>query len=551
MKKQVLLLVSMFVLAASVSAQQLTVPMNFEVNSPASVAGAYDYGYQADFGPTTINTTCGDLAWGFTATGDSLACDPIVTDLTGKIAMISRGACFFSLKIYHAQAAGAVGAIIVNANTNPPNDLVNMAGGDSAAAVVIPAVFLSWNDGGAIGSEVSAGNTVNACFRVPQLDNASGLFHYSTPQSQIRPLDVFRMTIFNNGTSDETNVTGFVEVIDPSGVSSTISESLGTLAAGSQADLAFTGSYTPVDTGTYTIRYTASSDATTYDNELIEQTFRIDGDFTYANDNLGDPFQVIPATYPLRYDIGNAYYPTANAVATHASFGLSNANLFHGEPMDVFLYETVGFPTGSTYTDYNVIGFTTITIDSTIHGNGDTIVVAIDPFVGTANDLIADSSYLVTVQYDALAGSGAVADAPGFLHTAGSNFQFISGTVYTDQLFLGGWNGGQVPLLRLHLDGWSGFTNTEEVKLLDDLSAKVYPNPATQFITLDLNFEEMAENVNVKLIDLQGRLIRDFNYSNIQNRQIQYDIDFMAPGNYFLRVETEEGFITKHFIVIE
>ncbi len=551
MKKQVLLLVSMFVLAASVSAQQLTVPMNFVVNSPASVAGTYDYGYQVDWGPVTMGTICGDLAWGFTAAGDSLACDPIVTDLTGKIALISRGACNFSLKVYHAQVQGAVGAIIVNANSNPGNQIVNMLGGDSMTAVTIPSVFLNFDNGGPIGTEVSAGNTVNACFQIPQLDNASGLFHYSTPQTQIRPLDVFRLTIYNNGMSDETNVTGFVEVIDPSGISSTISESLGTLAAGSQADLAFTGSYTPVDTGMYTIRYTASSDQGSYANELIEQTFRIDGDYTYSNDNLADPFQVIPATYPLRYDIGNAYYPTTNAVATHASFGLSNANLFHGEPFDVILYETEGFA-GADYADYNVVGFTTVTIDSTIHGNGDTIVVPIAPF-NAANDLIADSSYLIAVQYDALAGSGNVADAPGFLHTAGSNFQFISGTVYTDQLYTGGWNGGQVPLLRLHLDGWSGgmSVNTDEVKFLDELTAKVYPNPATQYITLDLNFEEMAENVNVKLIDLQGRLIRDFNYTNIQNRQIQYDVDFMAPGNYFLRVETEEGFITKHFIVIE
>ncbi len=546
MKKQVLLLVSMFILAVSVSAQQLTVPMNFVVNSPASVAGTYDYGEQVDWGPTFITTTCGDMKWGYTAAGDSLACDPIVTDLTGTIALISRGACNFSLKVYHAQVAGAIGAVIVNLNTNPPGEIVGMLGGDSMNAVVIPAVFLPYQSGGPIGNEVAAGNTVNACFFVPQLDEAQGLYHYSTPVTQIRALDAFNMRIYNNGTTDETNVMGFVEITDPNGTPTTISESAGTITAGTDMVLEFTNSYMPSVVGTYTMRFTATSDQGTYTGEEIVQEFEIT-DYTFGNDNKETPFAVTPADYPLRLDIGNAYYPTANGIATHASFGLSNVTEFHGEPMEVYLYETEGFQSDN-YDDYNAIALTNITIDSTIHSNGDTIVVELLPLFTQANDLIADSSYLVTVQYDAIAGQG-LSDPPGFLHTSGSNYQFIAGTVYTDALFLAGWAGGQTPLLRLHLDGY--VTSSKEVQILDELAVSVYPNPATQFITLDLDFEEMAENVNVKLIDLQGRLIRDFNYNNIQNQQIQYDIDFMAPGNYFIRVETENGFATKHFIVIE
>jgi hypothetical protein len=547
MKKHILSLVSMVLLTIGVFAQQLTVPMNFVVNSPANVAGTYDYGYQSDWGPTTLVTTCGDLAWGYTAAGDSLACTPIVTNLTGKIAMISRGACNFSLKVYHAQAAGAIGAVIVNLAANDPAALINMSGGDSAAAVTIPAVFLGYGAGGAIGNEVYAGNTVNACFFIPQIDGAQGLYQFSTPQSQIRTLDAFYVTIFNNGVNAETNVVGFIEITDPNGMTTTLSESVGTIAAGSQVELAFTGTYTPSALGTYSMKYTVTSTEGSYSADSVTQNFEINP-YTYGNDDKETPFAVTPATYPLRYDIGNTYYPTSNGIATHASFGLSNLDLFHGEPMSVILYQTNGLLAGGDYADFEVVGFTSITIDTALYSNNDTIVVAIEALL-TQNDLIADSTYLITVQYDALAGSGLVTPAPGFLHTNGSNYRFINGTVYTDQLYSAGWSGGQVPLLRLHMDGFVINTGTKDIKTLDELAATVYPNPAKDFVTLDLNFEKMAENVDVKIIDLQGRTIRNFNYSNIQNTKLTYDIDFLGAGNYFFRVETEEGFTTKHFIV--
>ena len=217
MKKQILLLVPMVLLTIGVFAQQLITPMNFVVNSPATVAGTYDYGYPTDWGPTTLVTTCGDLAWGYTAAGDSIACDPIVTDLTGKIAMISRGACNFSLKVYHAQAAGAVGAVIVNLNTNPLDELVNMLGGDSMTAVTIPSVFVGYGTGSQLAVAMAAG-TSNACFFVPSIDNAIGLYNYAVPKDQAQTLESFEMTVFNNGNADETNVVALIDITDPNNI---------------------------------------------------------------------------------------------------------------------------------------------------------------------------------------------------------------------------------------------------------------------------------------------------------------------------------------------
>ncbi len=59
--------------------------------------------------------------------------------LLGKIALIERGLCDFSLKVYNAQLAGAVGAIIANFE----NATIGMGAGQNAAQVTIPSVFIS------------------------------------------------------------------------------------------------------------------------------------------------------------------------------------------------------------------------------------------------------------------------------------------------------------------------------------------------------------------------------------------------------------------------
>jgi subtilisin family serine protease len=80
-----------------------------------TVAGtAYD-AIRGDFGTYTVS---GELAViedsASTYGGLSTACGPIAENLAGKIALISRGTCDFSVKILNAQNAGAVGVVVVN-----------------------------------------------------------------------------------------------------------------------------------------------------------------------------------------------------------------------------------------------------------------------------------------------------------------------------------------------------------------------------------------------------------------------------------------------------
>lgn len=99
----------------------------------------------AEFGRQLINESFGPTSYVHVAdvAGSSLACDPLPEgSLTGKLALIERGTCNFSLKVYHAQLAGANAAIIYNSEAGG-EELISMAAGDNAELIYIPSVSVT------------------------------------------------------------------------------------------------------------------------------------------------------------------------------------------------------------------------------------------------------------------------------------------------------------------------------------------------------------------------------------------------------------------------
>ncbi len=83
----------------------------------------------------------------YTVTDPANGCAVISTDLSGKIALIDRGACTFTTKIRNAQARGAMGVLIVN---NAAGDPVAMGHDGTDPFPTIPAAMVSRDDGGAM-----------------------------------------------------------------------------------------------------------------------------------------------------------------------------------------------------------------------------------------------------------------------------------------------------------------------------------------------------------------------------------------------------------------
>jgi hypothetical protein len=123
------------------------------INSPAGIAGNYTVGTAA-FGPPlsfpgiTANITQASPNDGCSALTNGAA-------MSGKIALIDRGNCFFVVKVKNAQNAGAIGVIIANNDAANPTQVVQMGGSD--ATITIPSLSVSLNNGNTIKSQLGIG----------------------------------------------------------------------------------------------------------------------------------------------------------------------------------------------------------------------------------------------------------------------------------------------------------------------------------------------------------------------------------------------------------
>ncbi|HLQ42859.1 MAG TPA: S8 family serine peptidase [Thermoplasmata archaeon] len=129
------------------------------VESPGNAANAitaaaasdpHFEGIKVTFGTTTIGAAIGQFAnfkpaitAATTTTTPANGCTAISEDLTGKIALINRGACTFGTKIQDAQDRGAAGVIILNNQLTDPFPMAQ----DGVHHPTIPAVLVSLADG--------------------------------------------------------------------------------------------------------------------------------------------------------------------------------------------------------------------------------------------------------------------------------------------------------------------------------------------------------------------------------------------------------------------
>ena len=130
---------------------------SFKVLRPRSIAGSFE-AQPAAFGPPLVGPggTTGLVVLADDGVGaGSDACEPIVNDLSGKIALIDRGTCAFTIKVANAQAAGAKGVMVAN---NAPGGPAAMGGADPS--ITIPSVGITLAQGDAIKAELWTGVNV-------------------------------------------------------------------------------------------------------------------------------------------------------------------------------------------------------------------------------------------------------------------------------------------------------------------------------------------------------------------------------------------------------
>ncbi|MCC6807525.1 MAG: M36 family metallopeptidase [Deltaproteobacteria bacterium] len=134
-----------------------------QVTAPAGIAGTKTAA-AAGFGPSSFSVTA-EVVRVNDGTGVlSDACQTPFANaaaLSGKIALLDRGTCRFVDKVNNAQAAGAIGVIVVN---NVPGDPVEMPRSNNPLEVSVscPSLMISQADGATIAGALIAGQTVTA-----------------------------------------------------------------------------------------------------------------------------------------------------------------------------------------------------------------------------------------------------------------------------------------------------------------------------------------------------------------------------------------------------
>jgi uncharacterized repeat protein (TIGR01451 family) len=110
-----------------------------KVNAPGVITGTY-YGGQDNWGGdiTTVPLTA-DVVFVNDGIDPTLACEPPINDVTGKIVMVDRGECEFGFKALTMEQAGAVACIICDHEAPPKT---GFGAGAVGGQVTIPALWM-------------------------------------------------------------------------------------------------------------------------------------------------------------------------------------------------------------------------------------------------------------------------------------------------------------------------------------------------------------------------------------------------------------------------
>ncbi|MEM9932829.1 MAG: choice-of-anchor J domain-containing protein [Bacteroidota bacterium] len=93
-------------------------------------------------------------------------------------------------------------------------------------------------------------------------------------------------------------------------------------------------------------------------------------------------------------------------------------------------------------------------------------------------------------------------------------------------------------------------TSVEELLEAGIQELALYPVPATNSLTLDMEFSQPTA-VQLRMLDLQGRVLRQLSTTKQSTRSQQFSIRDLSSGIYFLQVQTPTGSIMLKWMKVE
>ena len=577
--KKLLLSLSVVLSAAAASAQVIVAGV-----SPASIVANYTHTWcdpaGGDWASPDFNTPgvfvedtimiVDDGSTGTNAQGNPISaegCNPLINDLTGKIAVIYRNTCQFGTKALNAQNAGAVGVIIINREPT----VIGMAGGNDGVNVTIPVVMLDSNDGAILVNEMANGpvvvfmgnktgvfdNDIALAGRT-NLAPKAGSMHALLAQDGSEYNFDLAAQIYNPGNQNQTAVSLNATITDPSGTV-VYDETVGGLSVNAGFDSVNVApgtlpnfSLASYAAGVYTLTYTASIDGATdeyEDDNIFTYNFSInDSVYSYAapaNGTINASAHYRPGTNNQTFSVctvidnANASRVQAEGVYFSATKAAGTAAL-DGEEIAVYLYKWE-----DAFADLNDANFAFNTLTEVASG-----------FYYYPGDLQGE------VVYGAFNTPAVLEDNQRFLACAQTvnldlYLGFDNGTDYTlntdyylqpiapiesDGTYYAVGFGSDLPTaLGVKLSAAAGGINENTT-----VDGSAFPNPAVDNITVSVDGEGFA---NLMVTDIAGKVA----FSNsivLNNGKANVNIASLEAGVYVFNVTLENG-KTAQFNVVK
>jgi Secretion system C-terminal sorting domain len=400
-----------------------------------------------------------------------------------------------------------------------------------------------------------------------------------TPASQVEPFS-FLADVFNAGAATQTGVNLNVTIDDNSGQVFSGDLPYDPIPPDSLVEnIPFVDYFTPDGSiNNYNGTYEITSDSIDFDSTDNFQFFSFETSDTVFAKERGMTRTILPAAgnwegegEPHSWAYGNYFYVVDGDDwwASSATFGLGNADApgIAGRLITIYLYkwDTDTNEDGNLDADERTrVGFFVYEIT----GNELTTELITVPLINFPSgdpgpvDLESGQAYVLMVEYSvndevdlALVASdvldyGAMvfrSELDGIPEGNGrySGLLGINGDLESEPYSSVGFGRNLVPVVRLNI---STPVSTEET--LDAYNIiEISPNPADSKINLNIELTETQERVNIRILDVNGRLLMDQPYENMKNESLEFDVSNYASGAYFLHFITNNGVRTERFIV--
>ena len=316
-------------------------------------------------------------------------------------------------------------------------------------------------------------------------------------------------------------------------------------------------------TGTYIGTYTAGhiepdqrpeNDAVSWAFEVTDSTFAKEGGFT----------RDIAPVEEVEYTYGNCFFvPNGDGLfARHVSFAVSNpvplANM--SRSVNVVLHEWAGDLNENDIADAEELEEVAINLYPFNGTEGLNMITLPVSFEGAGLPLKDSTYYIISVRYND--------PTPPLLFMLASDTIDYTATVaahnstpglvaqYASVLDLGnegafsllGFGYDIVPVVRLHIGDSPILTSTwDEAK--EVVAMSVSPNPAGEFVQIELQGDFLAKSGKLSLIDARGRTVLDQEINISPDKTFTFGVHKLHSGWYIVKFRTAGASFTKPLVI--